>query len=290
MAPFHLHHSPATAPHRLLVPLGYRAASIVWTFLSVLLIGVLAKILCQTMARVSKAAPVKPTVFFSAPRRLAAHADELRAGAVVGDPGRERSACGIRRVGSRATHVRRDVVGRGRRAQAHARPSLPLRGPARSPRGGGLCRFSALCGPGRGDAPLSGGLDAVDGSLSRHPARDVTHWRTWWHNTLSLRGLVARLFIGAHVARPLTNSPRLAVGLIAGDTRSRSARSRSRRRAEATKLAERAYDDCVFALWNVLVVVLNPLAWAHYGLLLPASRPCSSWRAVEEPGLSAAKG
>jgi hypothetical protein len=31
---------------------------------------------------------------------------------------------------------------------------------------------------------------------------------------------------------------------------------------------DRANDGCVFALWNVLMVLANPLGWAHYAILL----------------------
>lgn len=90
-------------------------------------------------------------------------------------------------------------------------------------------------------------------------------YQTWTHNTLSINGLVARLLEGGPYARPWLVAPLLARGckltmlLALGAVALRATRRAPRARAP---------EGCVLALWYVLVVVGNPLAWSHYALLL----------------------
>jgi len=90
-------------------------------------------------------------------------------------------------------------------------------------------------------------------------------YQTWTHNSLSINGLIARLFEGGAYARPLLVAPllaracKLAILLALGAVALR-----------ATLRAPRAREPeaCMLSLWYVLVVVANPLAWSHYALLL----------------------
>ena len=94
---------------------------------------------------------------------------------------------------------------------------------------------------------------------------NATGYQTWTHNTLSINGLVARLLEGGAYARPLLVAPRLARGCKLTILLALGALAlRATRRAPRTREPE----GCVLALWYVLVVVANPLAWSHYGLLL----------------------
>jgi uncharacterized membrane protein len=94
---------------------------------------------------------------------------------------------------------------------------------------------------------------------------NATGYQTWTHNTLSINGLVARLLEGGAYAQPLLVAPLLARGckltiLLALGAMALRATLRAPRAREP--------EGCVLALWYVLVVVANPLAWSHYALLL----------------------
>jgi len=112
-----------------------------------------------------------------------------------------------------------------------------------------------------------GGLAAWQ-ALLRESGGNVVAWRASWHNVLSVNGLVARLFRSGSFIGPLGAAP--AVGrvlLLAVETALVGVAALAtvrRQRAEP----DRQRDGCAFALWYVLVVVLNPLAWPHYALLL----------------------
>jgi Glycosyltransferase family 87 len=105
-------------------------------------------------------------------------------------------------------------------------------------------------------------------------------YETWIHNTLSVDAVLVRLLGGGEFARPFLAAPILARSLAAlvlgalavvaglGARRVGSARDRDE-------------EGCVLALWYVLVVVANPLAWSHYAilLLLPAGLTARSAKA-----------
>jgi hypothetical protein len=77
------------------------------------------------------------------------------------------------------------------------------------------------------------------------------------------------------LARALTVASNLAlVGVAAVATR-----------RAASAPADRDRQGCVLALWYVLVVVLNPLAWPHYAilLLLPAGLAARAARNASDP-------
>jgi hypothetical protein len=92
--------------------------------------------------------------------------------------------------------------------------------------------------------------------------RDVAAWQTWTANTVSLNGLVGRLFAGGPYARAVVEAPALARGATIALSLALVAAL-----AAATRRASRADERAVFAGWGALVVLLNPLAWTHTAVL-----------------------
>ncbi|HVV52850.1 MAG TPA: glycosyltransferase family 87 protein [Polyangia bacterium] len=123
-----------------------------------------------------------------------------------------------------------------------------------------------------------GGLAAWR-ALLRESGGNTVAWQTWWHNVLSLNGLAARLFGPGRFARPLLAAPSVGRALLLAAEAALVGVAvlalLRRRRGEDDRLR----DGCALALWYVLVVVLNPLGWPHYALLLllPAAL---TWRAA----------
>ena len=117
--------------------------------------------------------------------------------------------------------------------------------------------------------PLGGGLDAWM-AFRRDAGLNVESWQTWWHNTLSINGLASRLFVGSRFVTPLAHAPGVARALVLGSAAVLVALAfvATWRTPPLRADARRGHEGCVFALWNVLAVVLNPLAWTHYALLL----------------------
>ena len=111
------------------------------------------------------------------------------------------------------------------------------------------------------------------GAFLQQSGPNLAYWETWPANTLSVDGFVARLFIGgtgegpaiAHApwfGRVLITLGSLALVLFALALTVRTSRP-----------ADRAREGALFAVWTILVVLLNPLAWSHNAvlLLLPAA-------------------
>ncbi len=280
-SPFHLHPPPASLPMRVLVPLGFRGASIVWLALSVALLGVLAHLLGSVAGRFG-ARPLNgrvPLALFLALLVWPPVLTNLQLGqwSIV-------LATTIA-AGFSAWERRRRASGAAWLATAAALkltplllvPYLALRG--RRP----LAIYLAVLG---GDillaVPWGGGLDAWT-CFFRDARTNADAWQTWWHNTLSINGLTARLLVGDSFARPFVHAPRVAgavtvavAGALVSVALAATWRSRSR-------VGTPAAEGCLFAAWNVLVVILNPIAWTHTALLLllPA---VLIWRASDEPG------
>jgi hypothetical protein len=273
-SPFHLHPPPASLPMRLLVPLGLRGASIAWLVLSLGLLGVLAWRLGDIFERVTGRLPVaRPALFLLL---MLWHATlmnvELGQWSIV--------LAALIAVGFDA--LERAQPGRGGAwlgATAALKltpwmlfPFLALR------RRRAAVAFAVVFAAALALAlPFGGGLDAWM-AFERGAGKNVAEWQTWWHNTLSINGLVARLLVGGRFARPLVEAPVAArvIVLAAGLALVFAA-------FRVTAGPDRpARNGCVFALWSVLIVVLNPLAWTHYALLLvlPAALV---FRAAEEP-------
>jgi alpha-1,2-mannosyltransferase len=112
-------------------------------------------------------------------------------------------------------------------------------------------------------------------ALLREAGPNAAAWQTYWHNTLSLTGLWSRLFVGGEFAQPLEAAPLVARALVLVSASSLLGIAAFATRGLIRRATERERDreDCVLALWYILVVLLNPLAWAHYAilLLLPAA-------------------
>jgi hypothetical protein len=94
---------------------------------------------------------------------------------------------------------------------------------------------------------------------------NVAALETWYANTASLHGLLARLFVGGPFARPLVHSPTLGRALqLTTDGALLAVAAIATWRAKRGTPGERP----LFALWATLAVLLNPLAWAHTAVLL----------------------
>jgi hypothetical protein len=94
---------------------------------------------------------------------------------------------------------------------------------------------------------------------------NVSYWETFPAVTYSIHGLLARMMIGGQWARPLVHEPltaRILGGLLALVLFIVAART-LRRRTGADEV-----EGARFAAWTALLVVLNPLAMAHTGVLL----------------------
>jgi hypothetical protein len=275
-SPFHLHPPPASLPLRLLVPLGFRGASAVWLGLSILALGALARLLVGIVARVAEP-PVGPFPLFALlllwPPTLtnfqlgqwsAILAALVAAGYSAWDADRrQRGAVWI--AIATALKLTPDalfpfIALRDKRAAATFASTVAA------------AMVLAL--------PLGGGFDAWFAFL-HSTAPNVTHWLTWWHNTLSIHGLFARYLVGAHFARPLAEAPHAARALAWLVDAALVLTALAATRAASGRKHDRGVEGCVFAMWGVLAVVLNPLAWTHYALLL-ALPAALVWRATAD--------
>jgi len=110
-------------------------------------------------------------------------------------------------------------------------------------------------------------------ALFREAGPNTASWQTFWHNTTSINGLAARLFVGGMMSRPLAVWPLAAraVRVLGGGTLLGVAAWATWRTRDRTP--SRDQDGCVMALWYLLPAMLNPLGWSHYPLLfvLPAA-------------------
>jgi Glycosyltransferase family 87 len=109
-------------------------------------------------------------------------------------------------------------------------------------------------------------------ALLRESGPNAAAWQTYWHNGLSFRGLWSRLLVGGEFARPLVAAPLVARGLELASVATLFGIALYAVRA-APDNPSRAREGALAALWYVLMVVVNPLAWPHYAilLLLPAT-------------------
>jgi Glycosyltransferase family 87 len=99
----------------------------------------------------------------------------------------------------------------------------------------------------------------------RHSAANLPYWETWLGVTYSLDGAAARLLIGGQWARPIVYAPMLArflVGSAGVLLVAVAAWVAGRHQASDEREGVR------FAAFAILLVVLNPLAMGHNGVLL----------------------
>jgi hypothetical protein len=116
-------------------------------------------------------------------------------------------------------------------------------------------------------------------ALFRESAGNSLAWQTWWHNTLAVNGLTSRLFGPGRFARPLLAAPLLGRTLLIVSQAALVGAAIWATRITGRAAQDRERDGCVQALWYVLVVVLNPLGWPHYALLLLLPMALT-WRAA----------
>jgi hypothetical protein len=98
-----------------------------------------------------------------------------------------------------------------------------------------------------------------------HSEGNVQYWQTWPAVTYSIYGAAARLFIGGRWAVPLTPAPLLArilLGLISTMLLIVALAKTAHRMIDADEEGAR------FAVWTILLVLLNPLSMGHNGVLL----------------------
>jgi glycosyl transferase family 87 len=108
------------------------------------------------------------------------------------------------------------------------------------------------------------GLDALPAYL-QHSSDNLSYWQTWPAVSYSLYGAAARLFIGGRWAEPIVYAPAIARSLVAGMSLCLI--------ACATIVTWRGSssdgrEGARFAAWATLLVLLNPLAMGHNGVLL----------------------
>lgn len=108
------------------------------------------------------------------------------------------------------------------------------------------------------------GPTAVTGFL-RHSEANLPYWETWLGVTYSIDGAAARLLIGGPWARPIVHAPALARGLVgAVGLLLVAAAAWVAGRDQVSEEREGAR----FAVFTTLLVLLNPLAMGHNGVLL----------------------
>ena len=261
LGPYYVHPPPALLPILPLAALPYRAATAVWLALSLVLLAALAGLLAPLAAEAGLAlgpARLFPLLALWPPvltnLELGQWSIVLGALLAAGHRAWER---GDRRRGATWMAAAAAV----KLTPVVLLPALALR----DRRAAG--RFTAvLAGICLLALPL-GGIAAWT-ALLRESGPNAEAWQTFWHNTLSFRGLWARLLAGGQFARPIASVPLLARALTMASNVALLGVAVVATRRAARGPADRDRDGCVLALWYVLVVVLNPLGWPHYAILL----------------------
>lgn len=114
----------------------------------------------------------------------------------------------------------------------------------------------------------------------RHSAANLPYWETWPAVTYSLDGAAARLLIGGQWARPIVHAPMLArflVGIAGVLLVATAAWTTGRHRVVDQREGAR------FAAFVTLLVLLNPLAMGHNGVLLALAIALIGHSLVDDP-------
>jgi glycosyl transferase family 87 len=114
----------------------------------------------------------------------------------------------------------------------------------------------------------------------RHSAANLPYWETWPAVTYSLDGAAARLLIGGQWARPIMHAPLLAhflVGIAGVLLVATAAWATGRHRVFDEREGAR------FAAFVTLLVLLNPLAMGHNGVLLALPIALIGHALVDDP-------
>lgn len=108
------------------------------------------------------------------------------------------------------------------------------------------------------------GLDALPAYL-QHSSDNLSYWQTWPAVSYSLYGAAARLFIGGRWAEPMLYAPAVARSLVAGMSMCLVGCAMI---VTWRGSSNDGREGCRFAAWAILLVLLNPLAMGHNGVLL----------------------
>jgi Glycosyltransferase family 87 len=285
--PFHLHPPPASLLVRVLVPLGFRGAAIVWMLISIAALAILARVLLSlsrrpvvpATGRESVAAFLALAAWPPAVMNIAYGQWSIILATLIAvgwwslERGRPRSA--IAAFAAAITLKTTPAVILGYLGSRHRRLSVGVLGAV-------LLSVTISW-------PLVGGLDAWS-AFFRDANPDVLCWEAYVDNTVSVSGIVARLFIGGPYVLAPWHAPALAhlLGPIvafvligaAGFITWRQPTDHPTSPTTPTSLAVQLPIQTamagirapVFAMWAALVALLNPLSWTHNALflLLPA--------------------
>ena len=261
LAAYYVHPPTAFLTLMPLVPLGYGGAALGWLLLSVASLGALTALLLSAAGRGvdGRATTALFTLLLLWPPMLTNIqrgqwsiflAAAIAAGYAAWDEGRHR----------------RGAAWIGLAVALKLTPILLLPFVALRDRRATLTLFGTLA--------IAAALSLAAGQLEawraffRHSAENVGIWQTHHDNTLSIGGLLARLLVGGRFARPLVEAPMLARLLRLGCLATLGGTALWLTRTRAGQPPDRVRDGCCFALWIIVIVVANPLAWAHYALLL----------------------
>src|SRR6185437_13636993 len=244
-----------------LVPLGYRGAALGWLLLTIAATGALAALLLAAAGRGGRgpqAGVIFPLLLLWPPLLSNIQLGQssiflavlIAAGYAAWASGRQRSSGGW--FGGAIALKLTPIL---------LLPFLALRGRR------ALLSLGVTVAAAAALSLAAGQLDAWRLFFARS-AHNVGTWQTYHDNTLSLGGLLARLFVGGRFAQPLVVVPALARALQVGCLAGMGVTALWFTRPRPGAAPDRERDGCCFALWVILIVVSNPLAWAHYALLL----------------------
>jgi hypothetical protein len=116
----------------------------------------------------------------------------------------------------------------------------------------------------------------------RHSKANLPYWETWLGVTYSIDGAAARLLIGGPWARPIVHAPVLARGLVGAISLLLVATAAW---VAGRGQASEAREGARFAAFTTLLVLLNPLAMGHSGVLLALPIALVGRALVGEPRL-----
>lgn len=256
--PFHLHPPPALLPVLPLVPLGFRGAALAWLAVSLLALGALARCGLAIAATQAERAPVGVALAFVLlalwPPSLHDLAKGqwsillaalLAAGWLALERGRETTAGAW--FGVAASLKLTPILLLGFLVLRHRRAAVAM---------------AVTVGTLAGIATAVTGIEPWRELFADAP-RDVAVWQTWIANTASLRGLLVRLVGGGAYARPVIAASSMVTGAIAAGGALALTLATAAVTWRAPRAASAADERPLIAVWMLLIVVLNPLAWTH---------------------------
>ena len=115
--------------------------------------------------------------------------------------------------------------------------------------------------------PVAGGLSAWRVFRDSGPAA-VRVWEGSVDNTVSIRGIIVRLFMDTEFIRAPFNHPALAHGLAIAASLALIVLALVVDVRRRKKTGTKGPDGVAFAMWCCLITLLNPLSWPHNALVL----------------------